>query len=258
MHMPFPNSASAPSACRASKPSPQRRATASNSATATSTPPRSTATKPRSARRCRQVRRAARRGLRHHQDLDRAPGRRQADPSLKDSLHKLRLEQLDLTLIHWPSPQARCRWPNRCRRCWKAREQGLTARSASRTSRTRCWRRRSTRSARPNIATNQVELHPYLQNRGVAAFAREHGIHVTAYMPLAYGKVLADPVIRRSRARCCDAGAGGAGWSLAKGYAVIPSSTRRENLAANLGALALELPRWTSPRSMGWSVASAW
>jgi 2,5-diketo-D-gluconate reductase B len=28
---------------------------------------------------------------------------------------------------------------------------------------------------------------------------------------------------------------------MAKGYAVIPSSTKRENLAANLGALGLEL-----------------
>jgi 2,5-diketo-D-gluconate reductase B len=30
-------------------------------------------------------------------------------------------------------------------------------------------------------------------------------------------------------------------WLMAKGYAVIPSSTRRENLAANLGSLELRL-----------------
>jgi 2,5-diketo-D-gluconate reductase B len=30
-------------------------------------------------------------------------------------------------------------------------------------------------------------------------------------------------------------------WSMAKGYAAIPSSTRRENLSANLGALDLRL-----------------
>jgi 2,5-diketo-D-gluconate reductase B len=93
-----------------------------------------------------------------------------------------------------------------------------------------------------NIATNQVELHPFLQNRAVAAFAREHGIHVTAYMPLAYGKALADPVIQAIAAR---SGATPAqvtlAWSMAKGYAVIPSSTRRENLAANLGALGVRL-----------------
>ena len=33
------------------------------------------------------------------------PQRDKLIPSLKNSLHKLQLEQLDLTLIHWPSPQ---------------------------------------------------------------------------------------------------------------------------------------------------------
>jgi 2,5-diketo-D-gluconate reductase B len=94
-----------------------------------------------------------------------------------------------------------------------------------------------------NIATNQVELHPFLQNRSVAGFAREHGIHVTAYMPLAYGKALADPVIRAIAARLAATPAQVAlAWAMAKGYAVIPSSTRRENLAANLGAAVVALP----------------
>jgi len=93
-----------------------------------------------------------------------------------------------------------------------------------------------------NIATNQVELHPYLQNRAVAEFARAAGIHVTAYMPLAYGKVLDDPVIgaiaRRIEATPAQVTLA---WLLAKGYAVIPSSTRRAHLAGNLGAAALAL-----------------
>jgi 2,5-diketo-D-gluconate reductase B len=93
-----------------------------------------------------------------------------------------------------------------------------------------------------NIATNQVELHPFLQNRSVAAFAREYGIHVTAYMPLAYGKALLDPVIQAIATRLHATPAQVTlAWLMAKGYAVIPSSTKRENLAANLGALGLEL-----------------
>jgi 2,5-diketo-D-gluconate reductase B len=94
-----------------------------------------------------------------------------------------------------------------------------------------------------NIATNQVELHPFLQNRSVAAFAREHGIHVTAYMPLAYGKALADPVIQAIAARLQTTAAQVTlAWLMAKGYAVIPSSTRRENLASNLEAAGVALP----------------
>jgi 2,5-diketo-D-gluconate reductase B len=73
-------------------------------------------------------------------------------------------------------------------------------RSACRTSRTLLAQAIDAVGA-ANIATNQVGLHPYLQNRSVAAFARAHGIQVTACMPLAYGKVLADPAILSIAAR---------------------------------------------------------
>jgi 2,5-diketo-D-gluconate reductase B len=93
-----------------------------------------------------------------------------------------------------------------------------------------------------NIATNQVELHPFLQNRALADHAHAAGIHITAYMPLAYGKALADPVIGAVAARL---GATPAqvtlAWLMAKGYAVIPSSTRRANLASNLAASGVVL-----------------
>ena len=92
------------------------------------------------------------------------------------------------------------------------------------------------------IATNQVEIHPLLQNRNLVEFSRQQGIHLTAYMPLAYGKVLAEPVIQRIAASHGVSPAQVAlAWSLQQGYAVIPSSTKRDNLAANLVAAELRL-----------------
>lgn len=92
------------------------------------------------------------------------------------------------------------------------------------------------------IAHQQVEIHPLLQNRKVVAFCRAHGIAITAYMPLAYGKVLTEPLLMEigkrhgvSAARCRWHGC----WP--EGMAVIPSSTKRENLAANLAALKVTL-----------------
>ena len=68
------------------------------------------------------------------------------------------------------------------------------------------------------IATNQVELHPYLQNRKVAEFARSQGIAITSYMTLAYGAVLKDPVIQADRRRAPGhAGPGRAGLGDAAG-----------------------------------------
>lgn len=51
------------------------------------------------------------------------------------------------------------------------------------------------------IATNQIEVHPYLQNRALTDFLREQGIHVTSYMTLAVGEVLKYPVIQAIAAR---------------------------------------------------------
>ena len=71
---------------------------------------------------------------------------------------------------------------------------------------------------------------------------KEQGIQVTSYMTLAYGKALKDPVIGQIAQRHDATPAQVVlAWALQLGYAVIPSSTRRENLASNLLARALRL-----------------
>jgi 2,5-diketo-D-gluconate reductase B len=93
-----------------------------------------------------------------------------------------------------------------------------------------------------SIATNQIELHPYLQNRKVAEFAKSQGIHITSYMTLAYGKVIADPVIEAiAKAHNATTAQVTLAWAMQLGYAVIPSSTKRANLEGNLKAKQLTL-----------------
>ncbi|RKP34283.1 NADP-dependent oxidoreductase domain-containing protein [Dimargaris cristalligena] len=77
-------------------------------------------------------------------------------------------------------------------------------------------------------AVNQVEIHPYCQNRKLLEYCRANGIHLTAYCPLgSIGKpsVLDDPAIQavaqetnRSPAEVCLA------WGIQRGYSVIPKS----------------------------------
>ncbi len=92
------------------------------------------------------------------------------------------------------------------------------------------------------IATNQIELSPYLQNARLVEFLAQEGIHATSYMTLAYGKVLGDPVIgdiaRRHQATPAQVTLA---WAMQRGFSVIPSSTKRENLASNLLAQSLRL-----------------
>lgn len=162
--------------------------------------------------------------------------------SLKDSLHKLRTDAVDLTLIHWPSPGGAVPLAQSLDALMDARRQGLTGAIGVSNFTVALMQEAIAAVGAGQIATNQVELHPYLQNCRVAAFAREAGIPITAYMPLAYGKVLTEPVIdaiaRRHEATAAQVTLA---WVLARGYATIPSSTRRANLDSNLEALALRL-----------------
>jgi len=163
-------------------------------------------------------------------------------PSLKESLHKLRLDALDLTLIHWPSPGGMVPVAESMAALLEARRLGLTRAIGVSNFTIPLMREAIEAVGAANIATNQVELHPYLQNREVAAFAQAQGIALTAYMPLAYGKVMHDPVIGAIAARLGASPAQVAlSWSLAKGHTVIPSSTQRANLASNLAARDLML-----------------
>lgn len=163
-------------------------------------------------------------------------------PSLEQSLQKLRTEQVDLTLIHWPSPNNAVPIAEYMQALAEAKSLGLTKFIGVSNFTNALLQQAIDLVGAQEIATNQVEIHPFLQNKKVVKFAQSQGIHLTAYMPLAYGKVMQDPIIANIAAqhRCTPAQVALA-WLLQQGYAVIPSSTQRENQAANLAAKNLRL-----------------
>jgi 2,5-diketo-D-gluconate reductase B len=83
-----------------------------------------------------------------------------------------------------------------------------------------------------------------LQNHRLVDFLQSQNIDITSYMTLVYGKVLNDPLLldiatqhQASSAQIALA------WALQKGFAVIPSSTKREHLIANLQAQQIQLTK---------------
>lgn len=169
-------------------------------------------------------------------------GSGQVIPSLRESLQRLGLERIDLTLIHWPSPNDEIPVAQYLGELLEAKRQGLTVAIGVSNFTIAHLRQAIEAVGVDEIATNQVEIHPLLQNRKLVAFARQQDIHLTAYMPLAYGKVLAEPEIQRiAAAHGASPAQVALAWSLQQGYTVIPSSTKRENLAANLAAAELRL-----------------
>ncbi|WP_087689069.1 2,5-didehydrogluconate reductase DkgB [Pandoraea sp. PE-S2R-1] len=163
-------------------------------------------------------------------------------PSLKDSLSKLGTDRVDLTLIHWPSPANAVSMDEYLGALLEARAQGLT-RAIGVSNFTIALLQQAIAIAGPDqLATNQIELSPYLQNRKLAEFARAQGVPVTSYMTLAYGKVLNDPVlVKIAQAHGATTAQVALAWAMQQGYAVIPSSTKRENLASNMKACDLRL-----------------
>ena len=195
--------------------------------------------------------------------------REQLIPSLEESLKKLRTDHLDLTLIHWPSPDNAVPVAEFMGALLEAKEKGLTRQIGVSNFTIALMKEAIAAVGAENIATNQIELHPYLQNRKVVEFAQSQGIHITSYMTLAYGEVLKDPVIMAIADRHNTTAAQVTlAWAMQLGYSVIPSSTKRSNLESNLKACSLKLSdddmariaaldrghRLTNPQS----VAPAW
>jgi 2,5-diketo-D-gluconate reductase B len=163
-------------------------------------------------------------------------------PSLKESLTKLQTDYVDLTLIHWPSPEDAVSVEEFMQTLLEAKKSGLTREIGISNFTIPLMEKAIAAVGAENIATNQIELSPYLQNRKVVEWAKQHGIHITSYMTLAYGKALKDEVIQ-SIAQKHNATSAQVilAWAMGEGYAVIPSSTKRENLASNLLAQQLTL-----------------
>lgn len=162
--------------------------------------------------------------------------------SLKESLVKLRSEQLDLTLIHWPAPADGVPLEETLLALLEAKRRGLTAAIGISNFTIALMQQAIDVIGADNIMTNQVELHPFLQQPRLVEYARKAGIHLTAYMPLAYGKVMQDPTLQGiAKSHGVTPAQVSLAWLMKEGFAVIPSSTKQRNQEANFAALGLKL-----------------
>lgn len=163
-------------------------------------------------------------------------------PSLEESRARLRTDYVDLTLIHWPSPGSAVPLSETLNALVEAKTQGITSEIGVSNFTIALLRQAIEAIGANQIATNQVELSPYMQNRRLADFMQDKGIHLTSYMTLGYGKVLGDAAILKiAEARQAMPAQIVLAWALQQGYSVIPSSTSRAHMASNLKAMDIRL-----------------
>ena len=91
-------------------------------------------------------------------------------------------------------------------------------------------------------SVNQVEVHPYFTNEEVRAYGREHGIATEAWSPIARGKVLDDPEIKRIAG---DRGKSPAQvvlrWHIQRGDIIFPKSVSPSRMKDNFELFHFEL-----------------
>lgn len=163
-------------------------------------------------------------------------------PSVRRSLETIGVDRVDLLLIHWPAFEDEVPFEEYVDLLGEAKDLGLASHIGVSNFPSTLVERAVRRLGAGALATNQVELHPFLQNRTVRETCRRHGMTVTAYLPLARGKAALEPVIQAiGRAHGVPASAVALAWLMARGMAVIPASGSADHLADNFKAVSVRL-----------------
>ena len=167
----------------------------------------------------------------------------QVRPHVEASLEKLRLDRVDLLLLHYPSIGDEYEIEDYMAQFAEVYDAGLTRYLGVSNFTVPYIDRALELLGERQILTNQVELHPFLANRTIVDHCRAKGIALTAYSPLARGRVADDPVLTKiAEAHNATPAQVALAWLMAEGHVVIPSSGSRARIEENLAAQELALP----------------
>ncbi|MFF5171518.1 aldo/keto reductase [Micromonospora sp. NPDC000089] len=157
-----------------------------------------------------------------------------ARKAFDSTLAALKMDQIDLFLIHWPLPTL---YDGDFVSTWKVLEEFQKdgrARSIGVSNFQVAHLERLAAEADVVPAVNQIEVHPYFGNEEVRAYGRAHNIPTEAWSPIAQGKVLDDPTIvdiaqqvGRTPAQVT------LRWHVQRGDIVFPKSTTPKRIEEN-------------------------
>jgi 2,5-diketo-D-gluconate reductase B len=157
----------------------------------------------------------------------------------KSSLGRMRLDHVDLLLLHWPNPHiplaetlgALCR----VKQVGFARHIGVS-------NFTVALIEEAVALATEPLVCNQIEMHPFLDQSKVTAACGAHGLAVVAYSPIARGSAKNDGVLKRiGAAHGKSAAQVSLRWLVQQDIAVIPRTSRIERLSENVAIFDFEL-----------------
>ena len=172
-----------------------------------------------------------------------APGNYAAaavERSTEESLRRLATDHVDLLLIHWPTGEVPL---GETLGALAALRQAGKARCIGVSNFNVALLREAVETHGAELLCNQVEYHPYLSQHAVLAAVRQHGLMLTAYSPLARGRVQRDAALTAIGRKYGKSPTQVAlRWLLDQdGVAAIPKAASRAHLAANLAVFDFAL-----------------
>ena len=162
------------------------------------------------------------------------------DASLAQSLRDLGIDVLDCCLLHWPGTDEVLRY-----RAWDTilglREKGLIhATGVSNFIADQLADMKKQTGEFP--ANDQVELHPWFQQRELRSFCKKNGISVTAWGPIFHGHLSEEPLMEEIGGHYGKTAAQATlRWHIQNEIVVIPKSVHQERIISNADVFNFEL-----------------
>lgn len=166
--------------------------------------------------------------------------------AFEKSMARLKLDYLDLYLVHWPAnPAVSEDWAEVNSETWRAFEELYDAgriRAIGLSNFSVSYLTELTKSARIAPMVNQIEFHPGYMQWDTVQMSQDLGIVVEAWSPLGNGRVLNDPVLVElaakygvSVAQLC------VRWCLQHGTLPLPKSVSADRIAQNADVFGFEI-----------------
>jgi 2,5-diketo-D-gluconate reductase B len=156
------------------------------------------------------------------------------------SLKKLKLDHVDLYLVHWPSPDMKL--PAVLETLMKLKQEGRT-RAIGVANFNIALLKQAVEEIKAPIACNQIEYHVMLDQTPIRKYMAAKAIPLVAYCPLAQGRAASnEALLAIGKKHNASAAQVALKWLLDQdGVAAIPKASRAESQQANLGALKVRL-----------------
>ena len=158
------------------------------------------------------------------------------------TLKQLDSEYVDLFIIHWPLPT---KYDGDYVQTWKTllefKEDGR-AKSVGVSNFQVPHLQKIIQETGVTPSVNQIELHPYFQNREVVQFCLDNDIRVEAWSPIAQGDVLEDEALKGiAKAHTKSTAQVTLRWHIQHGFIVFPKSSSVERMQENFDIFDFEL-----------------